>query len=163
MEAQTTRLEPAFFSFAHPRMQMASYPTGTAVELRGMRPEGTWSFRLPEVALSVDVALGGTRYLLPMVVDSLVMLPEQRQFFVVARRALVYQFVARRARRIEVVTRRENGLGVVSTIAEQKAATTPRVTLESETKGELAILLDMLVAINPIEGIVERLPLCVSA
>jgi hypothetical protein len=161
-EAMTTRLEPAFFTCAHPRMQMPSYPAGSTADLRGMRPEGQWIFRLPEVAVSVGVELGGARYELPLVVDTLVMLPEQRRFFVVARRALVYQFVARRERRIHLIARQADGGLNASTIAEQKISTSPRIIFEPETSGPLPLPLEMLVAMNPIEGIVERLPLCIS-
>jgi hypothetical protein len=101
-EARTARLAPAFFTFAHPRMQIASYPAASVVELSGMQQEGKWSFRLPEITLSAEVDLGGARYALSLVADTLVLLPEQRKFYVMARRALVYQFVARRDRRIRV-------------------------------------------------------------
>lgn len=163
MEAQTTRLEPAFFSFAHPRMQMASYPAESAVELRGMRPEGLWSFRLPEVALSVDVDLGGARYTLPMMPDTLVMLPEQRRFYVVARRALVYQFVARRERRIRVLAgRSEDATSIPLTI--HAARIDPRSGLQVLPEDDdLLIPFDVLLCSDPMVELTESLPLCLSA
>jgi hypothetical protein len=163
VEARTTRLEPAFFTFAHPRMQMASYPAGGIVELGGMRPEGVWSFRLPEIPLSAEVDLGGVRYVLPLVVDTLVMLPEQRRFYVVARRALVYEFVARRQRRIQV---RADGLkdATFNTSTIRAARTDPgsglRVLPEDD---ELLIPFDVLLRFDPMTELTESLPLCPSA
>ena len=161
--AQTTRLEPAFFTCAHPRMQMASYPAGSVVELQGMRPEGRWSFRLPEVALSVAVELGGARYELPVVMDTLVMLPEQRRFYVVGRRALVYQFVARRERRIQVVAHASDGLvGTPSTIHAARIDHGVGVQIVPDDD-DLPIPFDVLLRLDPMSELTESLPLCLSA
>ena len=81
----------------------------------------------------------------------------------VARRALVYQFVARRERRIHVVTTGSSTTaGAISTIADQKTASIPRVTLGPESNQELPILFDVMLAMNPIGAIVDQLPLCIS-
>jgi hypothetical protein len=163
LEAQTTRLEPAFFTCAHPRMQMASYPAGSTVELRGMCPEGTWSFRLPEVPLSVEVDLGGARYELPLVVDTLVMLPEQRRFYVVCRRALVYQFVARRERRIQVVTHRGDSTPqTLSTIRAARNDDSVGLPIVPEDE-DLPIPFELLLRLDPMSELIESLPLCLSA
>jgi len=163
VEAQAARLEPAFFTSSHPRMQMTSYPTGSLVKLRGMRPEGLWSFKLPEIPLSVEVNLGGACYTLPLVVDTLVMLPEQRRFYVVARRALVYQFVARRERRIRVLARQSDSIvSRPSTIRAARVDSSAGLLIVSEDDDPL-IPLDVLLAMDPMSDLTESLPLCLSA
>jgi hypothetical protein len=111
----------------------------------------------------VEVDLGGARYELPLVVDTLVMLPEQRRFYVVCRRALVYQFVARRERRIQVVTHRGDSTPqTLSTIRAARNDDSVGLPIVPEDE-DLPIPFELLLRLDPMSELIESLPLCLSA
>ncbi len=70
---------------AHPRWVFQRAPLGEVVTIRGCHPEGTIEFRLPSAVPQMDFVLGertGTRELVPQL---LMLLPEERRFYVVYR------------------------------------------------------------------------------
>jgi hypothetical protein len=92
-----------------------------------------------------------------------VMLPEQRRFYVVARRALVYQFVARRERRTRVLAMRpEDAMLSPSTIRAARIDPDSGLQVLPEDD-ELLIPFDVLLRFDPMAELTESLPLCLSA
>jgi len=73
------------FHRAHPDCVIATPPAGAPVTLKGMTPEGTWSFSLPPLRVLADYDLGirtGTRELEP---HMLVLLAAEKRFYIVYR------------------------------------------------------------------------------
>ena len=73
------------FHRAHPDWIIPAPPPGAPVTVKGMTPEGTWSFSLPRLRVLADYELGvrtGTRALEP---HMLVLLADQKRFYVVYR------------------------------------------------------------------------------
>lgn len=103
-ETKKLTIEPAAFLSCHPDMHMANYPAMQRVHIVGMRADGDWKFTLPSIHLSLKVSLGSAQYQIPMIPDTICLIPEENRFFVVSRRALVYQFVPERKRSITVCT-----------------------------------------------------------
>jgi hypothetical protein len=161
LEAQTTRLDPAFFSSAHPRMQMPAYPGGGIVDVRGLRTAGIWQFVLPHFQLTAEVDLGPAHYELPLVVDTLCMLPGAGRFYVVARRALIYQFAERVLRSIRVVERAADPSGRTSTIRDARVEPEVGVPIHAED-ATIDTVFDDVLRMNPMTRLTESLPLCPS-
>ncbi|MDC0671630.1 DUF2169 family type VI secretion system accessory protein [Nannocystis radixulma] len=163
VEAQTTRIEPAMFTFSHPRMALPAYPAGELVTLTGMRHGAPWTFNLPAFQYWLEVDLGGRLYQLPMSVDTLYLLPDEGKFSVVARRALIYQFLPERLRSLRVLGAKATAPRArTTTIRQLRAQLSDEVPICIESSTELDLPLDMLVANHPMTDILENLPLCPS-
>jgi hypothetical protein len=157
-EEGTTRLLPGMFSMAHPRMMLDAYPAGATFQVRGMTPSGSWSFRLPDLRLHVCIDLGDRSHLLRVAVDTLCVFPDYSRFFLVARRALVYQLSPRRRR---AITLREG-------LASAPAKTLGQALADAESgrsflpRDEPLIPFELLRELNPLTDILESLPFCPS-
>lgn len=164
VEAQTTRIDPAMFTFSHPRMMLPSYPAGETVTLAGMRPGSPWSFALPAFKYGVEVELGGRSYQLPLTVDTLYLYPDEQKVAVVARRALIYQFLPERLRSLRVVrARAATARERTTTIRQLRAQPDPAVPVCLEQSiPELDLPLEAMIANYPMIDILETLPLCPS-
>jgi len=164
VEAQTTRIDAAMFTSSHPRMTLPVYPAGETVTLVGMRPGSPWSFKLPAFKYGVEVDLGGRSYHLPLTADTLYLYPDEGKFAVVARRALIYQFLPERLRSLRVVEARAAATRARTTtirqLREVPDAAVP-VCLESSIP-ELDLPLEAMIANYPMIDILETLPLCPS-
>jgi hypothetical protein len=163
LDAQTTRMGPAAFAFAHPRMQLPAYPGGVLVETRALHRRDGWSFVLPTLNLFADVTLGTARYRLPLVPDTICILPDYNRFYVVARRALVYQFLPERERSIVVTGAAGSDLGgAPTTIQAERASPTPALALGPVSTDMLPLPFDELLRLYPLTDLIESLPLCLS-
>jgi hypothetical protein len=163
VEQQTVRVTPAAFSFAHPRMVLDKYPGGTGMSLAGMGPGSSWQVRLPELALHAHVRLGDAEYRLPLEVDTVCLLPDYRRFFLVARRAFVYQFLPERVRSVQVVAAPASSAARPTTIAEQRRQSAPLVRVEPVMPdSESPVPFELMRELNPMTNLVEALPLCPS-
>jgi hypothetical protein len=163
VENGVTRMRPAMFSFAHPRMMLAGYPAGAAVAIDGMTPEGRLAFKLPELPLWLEMNLGSKSTVLPLLADTLCVFPDYRRFFVLARRAVVYQFKPHRLR--AAVVRAGAGATAAptktSTIAGLRAARTAEIPIEPAA-ADSPIPFELMLELNPLTPIVESLPVCPS-
>jgi len=163
LEAQTTQLGPAAFSFSHPRMRLPSYPGGEEVVLKGMRPGLDWKFTLPPLAFHAQVTLGDARYALPLDVDTLCLFPDHGRFYAVARRCFVYQLLPRRTRRIRLATGQAPPGLATTTVKAEQASASPLVRIEPPmARGDLPLPFDLFIGLYPLTRIVEQLPLCPS-
>ncbi len=160
--AGTAQLTPLFFNHAHPRMLLRKYPQGETLHIDGMRHEGRWSFPASFYDLRIQVHLGGLGHELALIPDTLTVWPDQKRFCVVARRAVVYQFLPERERSL-VLFAADAGRSLhepVRTIAALKAAPDARIAVE--------VMGDMLspeefVRAYPLHSIIDSLPVCDSA
>jgi len=163
VEAETTRMGPAAFAFAHPRMQLPVYPGGALVETRSLHRRDGWSFVLPTLDLLAEVTLGTARYQLPLVPDTLCILPDYNRFFVVARRALVYQFLPERERSITVTAGPRTEVDrAPSTIQAERESPRPALSLGPVSTEMLPLPFDELLQLYPLTDLIEALPLCLS-
>ncbi len=159
LEAGTTTAEPLAFCFSHPDMLLPAYPAGAPFELSGMGPHERMRFTLPPVDLSLRLQLGARAHDLPLVPDTLCVFPDHARFYVVARRAFVYEFIPERLRRITV--RAAPPAGPTPAITLRAVRADPGVAIAPADE-EMAPIFDALLALNPMTEIVESLPLCPS-
>jgi hypothetical protein len=162
LEEGTSRLLPQMFSMAHPRMILDSYPAGQELRLRGMTLADTWRFRLPELALGLDVMLGPHTHHLPMNVDTICVFPDHRRFYLVARRAFIYQFEPREQRHVRLsfaVPSRSAEPGSFRQLAPALAARFAAL----DPAYDALLPFELLRELNPMTEILEGLPLCLSA
>jgi hypothetical protein len=165
VENETTTLTPEAFLFCHPKLHLSAYPAGQAVEVVGMTDDPPrWRFALPDIRFSLAIALGEAGYALDMVPDTLCLLPRHGRFFVVARRAFVYEFKPERRRTITLV---RSGAApqpsVATTISRELGAARPRVPIVPRDPQQLPLPFDVLRALYPLTRIIEGLPLCASS
>lgn len=163
LKAQTTKLTAQAFLFSHPRMQLPAYPAGQEAVVLGMS-KAPWRFRLPQLHLAADVSLGGLAHRLRLVPDTLCLVPGQARFWVVSRRAFIYQFIPGRIREVAVS---DGGTAVVdsavTTISNELKSPTPVVPIQSPDAPEnMPIPWDMLREYSPLTNILESLPLLAS-
>lgn len=81
------RAEIELYHRAHPSWVIGLPSAGAEVTMEGLTPKGHLGFRLPELRVVADYVLGdrsGTRELAPQM---LVLLPEERRFYIVYRNA----------------------------------------------------------------------------
>jgi hypothetical protein len=163
LENELVQLTPMAFSFAHPRMRLERYPEGAAFSLLGATHGGAWQFTVPPARFALALDLGDAHYELPLVSDTLCAFPDHRRFFVVARRALVYQFRPERPRSLRIFAGEAGSGGATTTIDEQRRARSPLVPIGPEASPEaLPLPFDALLPLYPLTRIVEHLPLCPS-
>lgn len=108
-EQREERIDPAdalreVFQRAHPDWILPSFDPGARVTLEGMSPDGPVSFALPQLRVIADYIVGprkGERELLP---TTLVLLPEERRFYLVYRAtfSVPYEPVLERCFRIRL-------------------------------------------------------------
>jgi hypothetical protein len=161
-EAQTTKLRPEAFSFAHPRMSLPAYPSGERMTLRGMHPGGVLSFVLPPLSYHLEVKLGRSAHQLPLVPDTLCVFPGEERFFVVARRAFVYQYLRRRRRTIRIVAEQRADSPGLTSIRAQRCSPVQTVEIGPDAPHVMPLPFDMLLELNPLTDLFENLPLCPS-
>jgi len=162
-ETKTAIVDASAFCFAHPRMCLPSYPDGAEVDLGGVSPRGKLSFRLPPFRYWLRVELGAARYQLPIIADTLYLLPEEEKVTVVGRRTFLYQFLPERPRAVRVMSSPDaNVVGTPTTIRELRAAPRPGVPVEVHTSKHYKISFESLVQAHPIIQLVENFPLCPS-
>lgn len=161
VEEGTTRLLPGMFSMAHPRMMLDAYPAGATFQVRGMTPSASWRFRLPDLMLCATIDLGGRSQQLSLTVGTLCVFPDFSRFFLVARRALVYQLSPRRRRNITLRDGLPSASSTAKTLGQALAhAQSGPSLLPHDT--EPLIPFELLRALNPLTDILESLPFCPS-
>lgn len=126
--------------------------------------DGPWQFSLPSIDLVAAIRLGQKTYQVPLVADTLCLVPGQRRLWIVARRAFVYQFLPERPREIQIVQANAAGLeDGGTTIAKEMASKMPTVSIEPPDAPEnMPIPWDMLRELHPLTNILEGLPLLAS-
>jgi Uncharacterized protein conserved in bacteria (DUF2169) len=162
LEAGVTQILPAMFSFGHPRMRLPDYPVGQRLLVQGMRPEGDWSFVVPDFRAVLDVRLGESEDQLELKPDTLCMFPSYGRFFVLARASFVYQFVPRRVRtvRLRWAEPGETRTAVALSLAQREAAGDTSL-MQPEAK-DSPIPFDLMRELYPLRNIVEGLPVFLS-
>ena len=163
MESQRISYRPLAFNFAHPKLLLDAYPGGEQVDIEGMSESGRWRFTLPPLSFGARVRLGSREHDLALIPDTLCLLPRHQRLYVVARRALVYQFLPERERSITVFRAPEPVRDTpTSTISRERASASPSVVIEPDNPDELPLPLEELIANYPLSSIIDSLPLCAS-
>lgn len=161
LKARTTKLTPLAFVSSHPRMHLREFPALSEGSVSGMSAE-TWRFRMPDPSLTAEIALGSRTHRLHLTPDTLCLVPEQRRFWIVARRAFIYQFIPERPRRLRLIVDRASGETASTTIT-QELASPAAVPIESPDLPEnMPIPWEMLRELHPLTDILENLPLLAS-
>ena len=83
---------PELMHRAHPDWTIELPPPRTPVRLLGMTPDGTFAFVIPALRILVNVRIGDAEQELELVPRTLVLLPEQRRFYLVYRHFLVFNY-----------------------------------------------------------------------
>jgi len=83
---------PELMQRAHPDWTIELPPPRAPVRLLGMTPDGTFAFVIPALRLLVDVRVGEQQQELELVPRALMLLPEQRRFYLVYRHFLVFDY-----------------------------------------------------------------------
>jgi hypothetical protein len=170
---QITRIDPSAFCFSHPRMTLPFYPHGAEVQMVGATFGKPWRFRLPEFRYQLRLDLGGARYQLPLVADTLYLHPDEKRVVVVARAAFIYQFVPEKLRAVRVQPGPETPIGqqptasgnpniLTTTIRKQRAAKEPTVPIVIPPSSVMELALEPVIAGHPLIDLIETLPLCPS-
>lgn len=73
-----TKQDP-YLWFAHPDLRVPSLPPGTPVALEGLSPEGPLRFPWPGLGWEVDYTLGGRRGTRRLLLQTVLLFPEQRR------------------------------------------------------------------------------------
>lgn len=83
---------PQIMHRAHPDWTIELPPPRTPVRLVGMTPNGVFSFMIPALRLLVDVRAGDTQQELELIPRALLLLPEQRRFYLVYRNYIAFEY-----------------------------------------------------------------------
>lgn len=158
LDAGTTTIQPLAFCFSHPQMILPAYPAGEPFELTGMGLRERMTFNVPAVHLSIQLQLGAREYELSLVPDTLCVFPDHARFFVVARRAFLYQFVPERSRRIRLNARPASSPPSSLTIGAMRAGRSSSVPV-APADDESGEVFDVLLQLNPLTEVIESLPL----
>jgi hypothetical protein len=163
LERRTTTLTPLAFVSSHPRMHLPTYPARAVVTVVGMSPT-PWQFLLPDLHLCAEISLGSCTHRLRLTPDTLCLLPGERRFWVVARRAFVYQFIRERVREVRLSASSTPAVdGPFTTIAREMESSAPTVPiLPPDLPENMPVPWDMLRELNPLTSVLERLPLLAS-
>jgi hypothetical protein len=162
VENGTASIKPAMFSWSHPRMNVESYPQGAPFRVCGMTPEGDWRFSSPAWFAWVEVQLGDRRAALALVADTICCFPAYRRFFVVGRRAFIYQVTPRQTRLARVRWGAMPQPTLLPTIFQLRAAVNRTVSLEPAAP-DSPIPFDLMRELHPLTAIVEGLPVMSSS
>jgi hypothetical protein len=169
LEKQLTRIDAAAFCSAHPRMCLPSYPHGESGDLSGVSFDGAWRFRLPSFRYEIRIDLGGARYRLPLVPDTIYLRAEERRIVVVSRGTFIYQFKPERKRTVRICSEAEPDRVVAlepeaatTTIRKAREANLPELPIRLPVSEAFPIPLDVFCANDPLADFVETLPLCAS-
>jgi hypothetical protein len=163
VERRLVRMDPHMFCFAHPRMAMPTYPVGAEVTLDGVSAKGRWSFRLPALSAWIRVELGDFRYQLPIVPDTLYILPDEERVTVVGRRTFLYQFLPERRRAVRVMSAPDaTAARTPTSIRELRASPRPGVPLEAPPSSSFNFTLEHMMLHYPFMDVLETFPLCPS-
>jgi len=122
---QITRIDASAFCFSHPRLTLPFYPHGADVEMVGVSSGKPWRFRLPVFRHQIRLDLGGARYLLPLVPDTLYLRPDDRRVVIVTRAAFIYQFLPEKLRSVRVQGGPETPINQPTAGSTDRATTTP--------------------------------------
>lgn len=93
---------PEFMHRAHPDWVIALPPEGAPVEMDGLLPTGPVRFPLPSLRLLLDVRLGEEESRVELVPRVLVLLPEERRFYIVYRQFMKYLYKEDESRTVRV-------------------------------------------------------------
>lgn len=99
--------EPEMLHRAHPDWIIETPPAGQEVVLEGLTAEGIFGFRLPELKVVCDLQLGEETRSLELVPRTLMLLPEDRKFYIVYRQFFQFTYRADETRVVRV--REEEG------------------------------------------------------
>ncbi len=80
------------FSRAHPYLVIPVFPFGEEVSLTGVTPEGRWSWRLPSLKIKARLNQGATSKVLNLMPDTLVILAEEKSYYICYRGIIPYQY-----------------------------------------------------------------------
>ncbi len=110
-ERNEQRVKPEVFHNAHPDLVFPALPPGTSILVEGMTPEAPFAFRLPELAVRVEVKLGEKVYEPAGKVDTVAVYVDPRRVYLIHRTPFKYVVVPEELRtaRLEVL-----GTGVPS-------------------------------------------------
>jgi hypothetical protein len=163
-DQQSVRIRPAAFCFAHPRMTVPAYPEGEEAELVGVTASGgTWRFRLPRFRSWIRVDLGARRYQLPVVADTVYVLPDEQRVVVVGRCTFLYQFLPERRRTTRVMPREDTtATSAPTSIRELRVEPRADVPITVEQPTVLDIPLEEMIRRHPMNDMIEGFPLCPS-
>jgi hypothetical protein len=162
-ESKTAIVDASAFCFSHPRMCLPAYLDGAEVELTGVSQKGRMVFRLPDFRYWLRVQLGACRYQLPIVPDTLYLLPEEEKVTVVGRRTFLYQFLPERRRAVHVMSAADdNVVGMLTSIRELRGAPRAELPVEVYQSRYFTTPLDVLVQAHPTLQLLESFPLCPS-
>jgi hypothetical protein len=164
LEKGTTKFTPLAFTSSHPRMHLPGFPAGAPISIVGLS-DRPWQFHLPSLSLSAEITLGQNRHCLRLTPDTLCMVPSQRRFWIVYRRAFVYQFRPERLRQIRILQADSTSHDTsTTTIAKELGSASPIVHIESPDAPEnMPIPWDTLREVYPLTDIIENLPLLASS
>jgi len=96
--AGTYEFLPALFSSAHPQMIFPKVESGTECSLKGMSPEGVLRFSVPRFDPVLTIRIDRNEKRLPMRMDTMCVLTEERRVFLSARASCRYRFVPEQVR-----------------------------------------------------------------
>ncbi|HKQ70796.1 MAG TPA: DUF2169 domain-containing protein [Polyangiaceae bacterium] len=160
---ELVQLAPAAFSSAHPRMRIARYPAGEQVVVHGMTHDRPWVAALPPAQFGLSLTLGDASYQLPLITDTLYVLPDYNRIVVVARRAIVYQILPNRPRVLQVFAGTPPTPSELGSIGQERRAHAPSVAFgPAATPEAMPLPFDAMLALYPLTQVVESLPLCLS-
>ncbi len=101
---------PSLFHRAHPSLVLTDIAPLTEVQLRGMTPNGQMYFRVPDWQVRTEFLLNKRHVEERLKLDTLVILPERKRFYVVYRLLFNYEFESHvpRSARLKVLMSPEN-------------------------------------------------------
>jgi hypothetical protein len=103
------KIQPSFFNCAAPSMRMDAIRGGETVVLSGMTPDGEWSFTMPRIACEAEVTREAKKTIVPAVVDTICLLPEERRFYLIYRASFYYMFIPEELRTTRFYTTSQAG------------------------------------------------------
>lgn len=170
LEEQTVAFTPEAFNFAHPRMRLPRFPEGERLDVFGMTHEGRWRARLPSIRLELELGLGDASWRLRLVPDTLVLLPAWNRFYVLARRAFVYQFVPEQERHATLHIRdadvhddpRPSSIAHERSRVENGEAPAVSLLPVEPDPSKMPLPFEFLIANEPLRKVLGELPLCLA-
>ncbi|NJD11741.1 MAG: DUF2169 domain-containing protein [Gemmatimonadetes bacterium] len=93
---------PEIMHRAHPDWTIELPPARTPVRLLGATPNGAFGFVIPALRMLIDVRAGDHQHELELVPRALVLLPEQRRFYLVYRQYTTFEYQADQVRAARV-------------------------------------------------------------
>lgn len=97
-DAPVTLGSPGFLQRAHPDWLVETPPENALVTLEGMTPGGRIDFYLPSIRVMADLRVGELETNVDLHPRTLVLLPEERRFYIVFRNYATFAYVAEETR-----------------------------------------------------------------